>query len=80
MVAKLRAHKTDENHLLLVTNMADAAASGEVELDLGELDVPNAAAIQPLSIQGTFGGAEVDGSKVNLREVPSLQFAALLIG
>ena len=65
--------------LLLVTNLAEQTASGVVELSLGELDAKGRK-LQPLKIAGAFAGAKIDGSIVRLENIPSLQFAAVLIG
>jgi hypothetical protein len=73
--------QSDKNKaLLLVTNMAPDAQSGDVELELKELKVPAKAAIRPLPIAGTFQAAQVDGRTVRLKNIPALQYAALLIG
>lgn len=66
--------------LLLVTNIAETSQSGVVELKLSELDMPKNATAQPLSISGTFTKAKVAGNTVRLENIPSLKFAALLIG
>jgi len=69
----------DSGHaLLLVTNMAPEPQSGEVEVNLGELDVPKDAVIRPLEIPGTFIGTAGKG-RVSLADIPTETFAAFLI-
>lgn len=70
----------DSGHaLLLATNMG-AAVTGSVELKLSELDLPTGAKIRPLDIAGTFTGGTVNGSSVQLKDMPAESFAAFLIG
>ena len=66
--------------LLLVTNMADEAGSGTVELDLGELDLSTGASVTPLPIEGTFREVSVDGTTIRLTGIPPLAFSAFLLG
>jgi len=64
--------------LLLVTNLDSQAASGTVEVDLRELDVPASATVTPLNVEGV-ASCEVSGSSVIAKDMDSMYFSAALI-
>ena len=65
--------------VMLITNLAETAQNGAVELNLSELDVPAGAKIQPLTIDGV-APCKVDGNKVVVDNLSPLYFAAVKIG
>lgn len=65
--------------VMLITNLDDKPANGVVELNLSELDVPQGAKIQPLTIDGV-ASCRVDGNSVIVENLPSQYFAAVKIG
>ena len=64
--------------LLLVTNMGDSPASGVVELNLSELDVPKGAKLRPLTIDG-IAPCAVDGATVHVQNMEPQWFCAALV-
>jgi len=65
--------------VMLITNLGAEPGNGVVELNLGELNVPKGAKIQPLTIDGV-APCRVNGNSVVVENLPPLYFAAVKIG
>ncbi|MCM8759717.1 MAG: hypothetical protein NC906_08125 [Candidatus Omnitrophica bacterium] len=68
--------------LLLVTNLSDdAKKSGDVIVEMKNLDVARNSKMKVLNIKGTVPeSVEIKGSTVKTKNLPSLSFAAIIIG
>lgn len=64
--------------LLLVTNLGDTPASGDIEINLSELDVPKTANLKPLNIEGV-ASCSADGNAVRIQDLEPLWFCAALV-
>ncbi|MCX7705183.1 MAG: hypothetical protein N2115_02855 [bacterium] len=67
--------------LLLITNLADREKkSGDVLVNIKNLDVPKNSKMKVLNIKGTVSEAvEIKGNKVKIKDLPQLSFVAIAI-
>ncbi len=66
---------------MLITNLSDnEKKSGDVIVDIRNLDVARNSKMKVLNIKGTVPeSVETKGGKVRIKNLPSLSFAAILI-